>query len=204
MPMLQFYEIAYGFLVITLEASRPNKPALSPVSPPTRSLPSLCLSTSLISISPFSLPLLPPPPLLSCSCPPRSPSLWEAYSLISKVTSARGRHFPSTNLLLILNSFFLLGLNGIPLERLLQRPFLSRREPCVSHPCPSLHLPQRWFCLSVATASARSMFKAHSLFRSRNCSDTCLSSEANTQYLVLNTRFFLSYFSYIYVREDGV
>lgn len=73
MCMIQFYEISYGFLVITLEASRPNKPARSYVtsnmvtpfslSVYISNLYFICFfflsSPSFPSLSPFSLVLAP-------------------------------------------------------------------------------------------------------------------------------------------------
>ena len=145
-PWLQFYETSYGFLVIILETSHPNKPSGSYVT--FNAVTPFSLSTSLISvfISPFSLH---PPYLLSSPLPsllflppslsiPLKGLLPHQHSQVCKRET-----FPIyPNLLLILNSFFFLCLNGIPWERLLRRPLLSSRESCVSHPCPSLHLPQ--------------------------------------------------------------
>lgn len=62
-PWLQFYETSYGFLVIILETSHPNKPSGSYVT--FYAVTPFSLSTSLIYvfISPFSLhpPYLLPP-----------------------------------------------------------------------------------------------------------------------------------------------
>lgn len=151
------------------------------MSPPVRSPPSvyssnlyLFLLSFSLSPSPASLPLSPVLALLL-----HNPSLWQSYFLTSKVISTWGRHFPTTILLLNLNPFFLLWLNVIPLERLLLRHFswegslvfLTHTLHCVHH--SDVYIFMSGYCL-------RAFYVQVTPFWSRNCSDSCLSSEVNT------------------------
>lgn len=177
MCMIQFYEIAYGFLVITLEASRPNKPARSYVTSNMVTPFSLCLSTSLISILSVSSFSLHPP------SPPSLPSLLFLPPSLSIPLKGLFPHQQShvyqpaaylEFILLTLVEWDSLG------ETVAKAISLQKRVLCFSPMPVTAFTTVMVLSLSVATASELSKLKAHSPFRSRNCLDTCLSSEVNT------------------------